>query len=164
MPRCSISSLNCFAPDFDSDRLSNMAALDLCHKNLTTVPADIFRYEKSIEELYLDANQIRELPRVTSFTLPQKWFVSEFMKSCGYSYVTSLFLIYNTIMFWLQILFSLQNLKVLGLSDNELSVLPSAVANLVNLRELDVSKNGKYSSLTWLPCGCICHFQKNNNM
>ena len=62
-----MSSLNCFAPDFDAERYSNMAALDLCHNNLTSVPADIFRYEKSIEELYLDANQIRELPRVDCF-------------------------------------------------------------------------------------------------
>ena len=43
----------------------------------------------------------------------------------------------------LQALFGLQNLHVLGLSDNELTVLPSAVSNLVNLREVDISKNGK---------------------
>lgn len=32
--------------------------------------------------------------------------------------------------------------------DNDLSVLPAAIANLINLRELDVSKNSKNISIT----------------
>ena len=42
-----------------------------------------------------------------------------------------------------QALFGLQSLHILGLSDNELTILPSAVSNLVNLREVDISKNGE---------------------
>lgn len=42
-----------------------------------------------------------------------------------------------------QALFGLQGLHILGLSDNELTILPSAVSNLVNLREVDISKNGE---------------------
>ena len=42
-----------------------------------------------------------------------------------------------------QALFGLHSLHILGLSDNELTVLPSAVSNLTNLREVDISKNGE---------------------
>lgn len=38
--------------------------LDRRHWNLTTVPDDVLRYSRSLEELLLDANQLRELPRV----------------------------------------------------------------------------------------------------
>lgn len=44
-----------------------MAVLDLQHCNLTSVPTDIFKAEPNLEEIYLDANQIRELPRVSCF-------------------------------------------------------------------------------------------------
>ena len=40
-------------------------------------------------------------------------------------------------------MFGLHSLHILGLSDNELTVLPSAVSNLTNLREVDISKNGE---------------------
>ncbi|XP_077989669.1 protein scribble homolog isoform X3 [Glandiceps talaboti] len=33
------------------------------HNNLTMVPDDVYRYARSLEEVYLDANQLRELPR-----------------------------------------------------------------------------------------------------
>lgn len=50
---------------------------------------------------------------------------------------------YNLLHFLsLQALFSLQNLQVLNLSDNELTIIPSAISNLVNLREVNFSKNG----------------------
>lgn len=38
--------------------------IDKRHCNLTQVPEDILRYVRTLEELLLDANQIRELPRV----------------------------------------------------------------------------------------------------
>lgn len=38
--------------------------IDKRHCNLTSVPDEIIRYSRSLEELLLDANQIRELPRV----------------------------------------------------------------------------------------------------
>ncbi|XP_064597136.1 LOW QUALITY PROTEIN: protein scribble homolog [Liolophura sinensis] len=37
--------------------------IDRRHCNLTSVPDDVLRYTRSLEELLLDANQIRELPR-----------------------------------------------------------------------------------------------------
>lgn len=38
--------------------------IDKSHCNLITVPDDVLRYGRSLEELILDANQLRELPRV----------------------------------------------------------------------------------------------------
>ena len=38
--------------------------VDRRHCNLTAVPDDILRYSRTLEELLLDANQLRELPRV----------------------------------------------------------------------------------------------------
>lgn len=40
-------------------------------------------------------------------------------------------------------LFNCQLLNRLSMPDNDLAVLPAAIANLINLRELDVSKNSK---------------------
>jgi len=39
--------------------------VDKRHCNLFSVPDDVLRYANTLEELMLDANQIRELPRVS---------------------------------------------------------------------------------------------------
>ena len=39
-------------------------SVDRRHWGLTSVPDDVLRYTRSLEELLLDANQIKELPRV----------------------------------------------------------------------------------------------------
>lgn len=44
----------------------------------------------------------------------------------------------------MQQLFNCQLLHRLSMPDNDLTVLPAAIANLINLRELDVSKNSKW--------------------
>ena len=56
-----------------------------------------------------------------------------------------------------QALFGLQSLHILGLSDNELTVLPSAVSNLSNLREVDISKNGELQTRVcfWVSLGKV---------
>lgn len=41
-----------------------------------------------------------------------------------------------------QQLFNCQALKKLSMPDNDLSNLPTTIASLVNLKELDISKNG----------------------
>ncbi|XP_034753176.1 erbin isoform X1 [Etheostoma cragini] len=79
-----------------------VTSLDYSHCSLETVPKEIFSFEKTLQELYLDANQIEELPKQ---------------------------------------LFNCQLLHRLSMPDNDLTVLPTAIANLINLRELDVSKN-----------------------
>ncbi|XP_030830451.1 protein scribble homolog isoform X5 [Strongylocentrotus purpuratus] len=76
--------------------------IDKRHCNLPGVPDDVYRYARTLEELRLDANQIRDLPRH---------------------------------------FFRLTNLRILGLSDNELERLPAEIGNFMNLLELDVSRN-----------------------
>ncbi|XP_072175849.1 uncharacterized protein [Diadema setosum] len=76
--------------------------IDKRHCNLPAVPDDVYRYARTLEELRLDANQIRDLPRH---------------------------------------FFRLTNLRILGLSDNELGRLPAEIGNFMHLMELDVSRN-----------------------
>ena len=38
-------------------------AIDRQHSNLETIPDQVFRYAKTLEELHLDANQISVLPK-----------------------------------------------------------------------------------------------------
>lgn len=42
--------------------------------------------------------------------------------------------------------------------DNDLSNLPTTIASLVNLKELDISKNGRYPF-----CRCNLNYMKTNN-
>ncbi|EMP36524.1 Protein LAP2 [Chelonia mydas] len=86
-----------------------VTALDYSHCSLEQVPKEIFTFEKTLEELYLDANQIEELPKQ---------------------------------------LFNCQSLHKLSLPDNDLTTLPASIANLINLRELDVSKNEEAATRT----------------
>lgn len=43
--------------------------VDKTHCSLQTVPDDIMRYSRSLEELFLDANHIRDLPKVYNILL-----------------------------------------------------------------------------------------------
>ncbi|KAG7170200.1 flocculation protein FLO11-like isoform X2 [Homarus americanus] len=80
----------------------DIRTLDYCHCSLNDVPSDVFACERTLEELYLDSNQLSELPRQ---------------------------------------LFYCHGLRILGLSDNELTSLPPAVASLITLTNIDLSKN-----------------------
>lgn len=51
-----------------------------------------------------------------------------------------------------QQLFNCQLLYRLSMPDNDLTVLPAAISNLINLRELDVSKNSKQNILFFTVC------------
>lgn len=51
----------CFPLPFCS---RNLEQIDKRHCNLTSVPDDILRYTRTLEELLLDANQLQDLPRV----------------------------------------------------------------------------------------------------
>lgn len=42
-----------------------MESMDKRHCSLLAVPEEIYRYSRSLEELLLDANQLRELPKVS---------------------------------------------------------------------------------------------------
>ncbi|NXN97434.1 SCRIB protein, partial [Rhinopomastus cyanomelas] len=53
--------LRCMPPLWRCNR--HVEALDRRHCSLQTVPEEIYRYSRSLEELLLDANQLRELPK-----------------------------------------------------------------------------------------------------
>lgn len=65
MPRWFTSS--CFTADLLDQSAITMAVLELSHCSLTNVPSEIFKSKegKNLEEVYLDANQLRDLPRVS---------------------------------------------------------------------------------------------------
>ena len=42
----------------------NVEQVDKRHCNLTTVPDDVLRYTRTLEDLLLDANQLQDLPKV----------------------------------------------------------------------------------------------------
>lgn len=43
----------------------HVESLDRRHCSLVCVPEEVYRYARSLEELLLDANQLRELPEVS---------------------------------------------------------------------------------------------------
>ena len=43
----------------------NVEQVDKRHCNLNTVPDDVLRYTRTLEELLLDANQLQDLPKVS---------------------------------------------------------------------------------------------------
>jgi protein scribble len=45
----------------------NLEQIDKRHCNLTTVPDDILRYTRTLEDLLLDANQLQDLPKVIRY-------------------------------------------------------------------------------------------------
>uniref|UniRef100_A0A8C7XXY9 Leucine rich repeat containing 1 n=1 Tax=Oryzias sinensis TaxID=183150 RepID=A0A8C7XXY9_9TELE len=103
----------------------HVEVIDYRHRSLLYVPDEIFRYGRSLEELQLDANQIRQLPkspvRHGSRTAENKTSRTLFLE-----------------------LFQLLKLRKLTLSDNEIQVLPPEIANLMLLVDLDVSRNDIY--------------------
>ncbi|XP_041357782.1 erbin-like [Gigantopelta aegis] len=49
----------CLKPQIEED----VRVLDYRHCSLTDVPGEVFNFERTLEELYADSNQIRDLPR-----------------------------------------------------------------------------------------------------
>ena len=54
--------------------------LDYSHKNLLNVPTEIYEHAQTLEDLYLDANQLKDLPKVcyiarvlTCFSRSYRW-------------------------------------------------------------------------------------------
>ena len=118
--------------------------IDKRHCNLTQVPEDILRYVRTLEELLLDANQIRELPRVCIMKISYifVWFMifsCQTRPTFGSTLLTT-----RLLPIFLQGFFRLQQLRKLTLSDNEIARLPPDIGNFMNLMELDISRNGEY--------------------
>lgn len=49
----------------------HVESVDKRHCSLQTVPDEVYRYSRSLEELLLDANQLKELPKVCSVHRPR---------------------------------------------------------------------------------------------
>lgn len=58
-------------------------SLDYRHSSLNDVPSDVFTHERTLEELRLDSNHIRDLPRVCS-----AWFKSNYQGLKDRNYFT----------------------------------------------------------------------------
>ncbi|XP_062590089.1 protein scribble homolog isoform X5 [Saccostrea cucullata] len=107
--------------------------IDRRHCSLTEVPDDVLRYTRSLEELLLDANQLKDLPK-GFFRLVQ---------------LRKLSLSDNEIARLPPEVANLVNLMELDVSRNDIGDVPENIKFLKNLQVLDVSSN----PLTKLPEG-----------
>ncbi|KAK3088695.1 hypothetical protein FSP39_022487 [Pinctada imbricata] len=107
--------------------------IDRRHCNLTDVPDDVLRYSRTLEELLLDANQLRDLPK-GFFRLVQ---------------LRKLSLSDNEIGRLASEVGNLVNLMELDVSRNDIGDIPENIKFCKNLQVLDVSSN----PLTKLPEG-----------
>ncbi|EMP40241.1 Leucine-rich repeat-containing protein 1 [Chelonia mydas] len=113
----------------------HVESIDKRHCSLLSVPEEIYRYSRSLEELLLDANQLRELPKaedaieIVALQEVQAELTGERQQSTHRGGDTMPF-------------FQLVKLRKLGLSDNEIQRLPPEIANFMQLVELDLSRNG----------------------
>ena len=60
-PSSLFSCLSCFRRG--PPEVEEVSELDLAHCSLDSVPSDIFAYERTLERLFLECNNIRDLPR-----------------------------------------------------------------------------------------------------
>ncbi|XP_075585381.1 protein lap4 isoform X3 [Dermatophagoides farinae] len=99
--------------------------IDKRHSSLPIVPEDIFRYARTLEELQLDANHIRTLPKgmfrlvkLRKLTLSDNE-ISQIPSEIG----------------------NLNQLEELNVSKNEIIEIPDSIRNLKNLQIADFSSN-----------------------
>ncbi|XP_052234956.1 protein scribble homolog isoform X4 [Dreissena polymorpha] len=99
--------------------------VDRRHCNLQSVPDDVMRYTRSLEEVFLDANSIRELPK-NFFRLVQLRTVT---------------LSDNEISKLPQDIAQLVNMVELDISRNDIGEIPENIKFCKNLQVLDISSN-----------------------
>ncbi|KAG7216400.1 hypothetical protein INR49_021652 [Caranx melampygus] len=130
--------------------------IDKRHCSLLYVPDEIYRYGRSLEELLLDANQLRDLPKSGSDTELLTELIRRPVRVCWYlgTIITQGDLMLRSEIPMTPVceleraiesmehpFFQLVKLRKLGLSDNEIQRLPPEIANFMQLVELDVSRN-----------------------
>lgn len=103
--------------------------VDKRHCSLTSVPEHLWRYSRTLEELLLDTNYIKELSKV-------------YTRLYSYIKTSSLFQIVDVCLY-IKDCFRLKRLRKLSVSQNEIDTIPDDIQNLDTLVELDVSKNGE---------------------
>ncbi|GAA6101602.1 leucine-rich repeat-containing protein 1 [Tachysurus ichikawai] len=122
----------------------HVETVDRRHCSLLYVPDEIYRYSRSLEELLLDANQLRDLPKLHRleeldvgnndlYNLPETI-------GCLVS-LKDLWLDGNQLNELPKDLGSMKNLLCLDVSENKLEHLPEEMASLLLLTDLLVSQN-----------------------
>jgi Leucine-rich repeat (LRR) protein len=97
--------------------------LDLSHKNLQTIPAELYE-ESALKELWLDDNQILQIPEEIRYLSTLKRFS-----------------IYKNQLDSLDVLCHMIQLERINASVNKLSYLPEQIGNLKKLQVLDLNYN-----------------------
>jgi erbb2-interacting protein len=124
------SCLSCFKPVEEVE----VTELDFSHNSLNDVPNDVFVHERTLEDLCLDSNNIRDLPR--------QLFHCHGLKHLKISD--------NDIHFLPPALSSLSQLVELDISKNVLTDIPDTIKQCKQLTVLDASIN----PLQKIPEGC----------
>ncbi|CAF1181136.1 unnamed protein product, partial [Rotaria sordida] len=131
----------CFPIPFCS---RNLEQIDKRHCNLTTVPDDILRYTRTLEELLLDANQLQDLPKgVYRLTQLRRLTFSD-----------------NEIQYISPEIGQLVNLEELDCSRNDIAEIPDNIRHCRSLQRLDCSGNPLANNL---PAGII-HLRQLNQL
>nr|XP_056705227.1 erbin isoform X1 [Euleptes europaea] len=120
-----------------------VTALDYSHCSLEQVPKEIFTFEKTLEELYLDANQIEELPKqlfncqsLHKLSLPDNDLTTLPASIANLINLRELDVSKNGIQ---ELPENIKNCKVLAIveaSVNPISKLPDGFSQLLNLTQL----------------------------
>ncbi|CAF1593892.1 unnamed protein product [Adineta ricciae] len=114
----------------------NLEQIDKRHCNLTSVPDDVLRYTRTLEELLLDANQLQDLPKgVYRLTQLRRLTFSD-----------------NEIQRILPDIGQLINLEELDCSRNDIAEIPDNIRHCRSLQKLDFSGNPLANNL---PSGII---------
>ncbi|KAK3879449.1 hypothetical protein Pcinc_015982 [Petrolisthes cinctipes] len=121
MPSLLLSCLGCGGKGESDD----VKTLDYTHASLTGVPPDVFACERTLEELYLDSNQLSELPR--------ELFYCHGLKTLGLSD--------NELTSLPPAVASLINLNTIDLSKNAISDIPDNIKGCKQLSVVDASIN-----------------------
>ncbi|UJR16267.1 hypothetical protein I4U23_003174 [Adineta vaga] len=103
----------------------NVEQIDKRHCNLTTVPDDVLRYTRTLEDLLLDANQLQDLPKGV-YRLIQ---------------LRRLTLSDNEIQYISPEIGQLVNLEELDCSRNDIAEIPENIRHCRSLQRLDCSGN-----------------------
>ncbi|KAF2367699.1 Leucine-rich repeat [Trinorchestia longiramus] len=107
------------------DDIEEITTLDYRHFSLTEVPSDVFACERTLETLYLDSNQLSELPR--------ELFLCHGMQQLSVSD--------NELSSLPPAIAALSALASLDVSKNNLSSIPDSIKSCRELASVDVSVN-----------------------
>ncbi|KAM6223476.1 erbin isoform 2-T2 [Rhynchocyon petersi] len=120
-----------------------ITTLDYSHCSLEQVPKEIFTYEKTLEELYLDANQIEELPKqlfncqsLHKLSLPDNDLTTLPSSIANLINLRELDVSKNGIQEFPENIKNCKVLTVVEASVNPISKLPDGFSQLLNLTQL----------------------------